>query len=197
MKEAIQVKGCRLIYPMKDGTTIHALEDVTFAASEGEFLSIVGPSGCGKSTLGMTLIRLYDPTSGSILFQQEEITQFRKQRLKDFRWQAQIVFQDPYESLNPMQKVYRIVSEPLLVHRISKDKHEALVQKALEKVGLSPVEQYLDAYPHQLSGGQRQRVAIARAVVLQPRFLICDEPTSMLDPISRIRIFRCPCQVKG
>lgn len=161
---------------------IRAVDGVSFSLNEGEILGIAGESGCGKTTTGMTLVKLYDTTEGEILFQGQDIAPFQGKDLKEYRRKAQIIFQNPYESLNPRMTVLETVLEPLKIHGFEdKKKRHGLSVLALERSGLAPPEEFLHRYPHELSGGQRQRVAIARAIVLEPKFLVADEPVSMLD----------------
>lgn len=161
--------------------TAKALDGVDIEIRSGEVLGLVGESGCGKSTLGMTLVRMHEPTEGDVKFKGASITQIRGSELKTFRAGAQIIFQDPYSSLNPRLTIGEIVSEPLHIHRQgTPDEQRAKVREALSHVRLPP-EEFEHRYPADLSGGQRQRVAIARALVLDPDFIVCDEPVSMLD----------------
>jgi oligopeptide/dipeptide ABC transporter ATP-binding protein len=156
----------------------------------GEVIALVGESGCGKSTLSLTLMGLEQATSGSILFEGRDITHLSEKERRAVRQRIQMVFQDPYESLNPTQTIGEIVSEPLAVHGLATDTQERRerVQRALEDSGLKPAESYISRYPHQLSGGQRQRVVIAAALVLEPHLLLADEPVSMLDVSIRAEI---------
>ncbi len=169
---------------------VRAVDDVSFTLKRGEVLAIVGESGCGKTTIARTLIGLEEPTRGEILFDGQMVGQDQAISLKELRLHAQMIFQDPYESLNPRSTVYDIVSEPLEVHGLLKERAErkARVKAALEDAGLRPAEEYLQRYPHELSGGQRQRVVIASAMVLDPKLLIADEPVSMLDVSIRAEI---------
>jgi peptide/nickel transport system ATP-binding protein len=161
---------------------VHAVEGVSFSLSRGEILALVGESGCGKTTTAQTVLRLLDPISGSIRFEGQDITNLDSRALRPLRRRMQIVYQDPYESLDPRFRVAAAVEEPLLIHGIgSKDERRARVRDALERVELTPPELFLDRYPHELSGGQRQRVAIAASLVLGPDLLVADEPVSMLD----------------
>ena len=160
---------------------VKAVDGVTLSIKEGEVVGLVGESGCGKTTTGMLLAGLYKPTSGRILYEGKNIQNMSKKEFRKFRREVQMIFQDPYESLNPNFTVYDIVSEPLKAFKIGDPKMQfEKVYKALEAVGLEP-QRYMNRYPHQLSGGERQRVSIASAMVLEPRVLIADEPTSMLD----------------
>lgn len=162
---------------------VHAVDGVNFDISKGEILGMVGESGCGKTTTGRLLTRLETPTSGQMLFHGTDIGKLDGRKLKDFRRKVQMIFQDPYESLNPRFTVFATVAEPLLVHGVgeSYDEREDMVARALEHAELRPAQEFMYRYPHELSGGQRQRVAIARALVLRPEFVVADEPVSMLD----------------
>ncbi|MFB6188574.1 MAG: ABC transporter ATP-binding protein [Halapricum sp.] len=158
---------------------VHAVDGVSFELREGETFGIAGESGCGKTTTGMCLAKLYEPTDGSIYYGGQDIANKSGEDLATFRQNAQMIFQDPFESLNPRMTVYDTVVEPLRIHDIPNQR--ARVRRALEFAELEPADQFFDQYPHELSGGQRQRLAIARALVVDPDFIVADEPVSMLD----------------
>jgi peptide/nickel transport system ATP-binding protein len=162
---------------------VSAVAGVSFSVDEGEMLALVGESGSGKTTTAQTILRLVQPESGSIRFRGEDITNLSGRKLRALRRQAQLIFQDPYESLDPRFRVRATVEEPLLVHGEGgrSSERESRVRDALTRAGLTPPELFLDRYPHELSGGQRQRVAIAASLVLNPQLLVADEPVSMLD----------------
>ncbi|WBU63548.1 ABC transporter ATP-binding protein [Paracoccus aerodenitrificans] len=160
---------------------VRALDGVDLAITTGHVKGVVGESGCGKSTLGMTMVRMHEPTAGSILFRGGEVTHTHGSALKAFRRSAQIIFQDPYSSLNPRLTIGQIIEEPLKIHRLGNtEERAAKIAWALSHVRL-PAEEYLHRFPSDLSGGQRQRVAIARALAMEPEFIVADEPVSMLD----------------
>ncbi|MBK8045849.1 MAG: ABC transporter ATP-binding protein [Anaerolineales bacterium] len=201
----VAVRNLRTLFPVgahsvfrAPATFVHAVDDVTFDIDEGEALALVGESGCGKSTLALTLLGLERPTTGSIDFAGQEMTALKGSELKAARRNMQMIFQDPYESLNPLMRVGEIVAEPLIVHKLAnaRSDREARVRAALEAAGLKPPEVYLERYPYQLSGGQRQRVAIAAALVLEPRLLLADEPVSMLDVSIRAEIINLLAELK-
>ncbi len=177
---------------------IHAVDGVDLQLKRGETLALVGESGCGKSTLALTLMGLEKPTEGKIIFESKEITFASQREHKLLCQRIQMVFQDPYESLNPTQTIREIVAEPLDVHRLesSKAEREKRVIRALEDAGLKPADDYLNRFPHALSGGQRQRVVIAGALVLEPHLLLADEPVSMLDVSIRAEILNLLAELR-
>ena len=177
---------------------VHAVDGVDFTLRRSEVIALVGESGCGKSTLSLLLMGLEDPTEGSIIFEGNDITHLNDNERKEVRRKIQMVFQDPYESLNPTQTIEEIINEPLLVHGIANDKVERdeRVKKAMEDAGLKPAEVYLSRFPHELSGGQRQRVVIAAALVLEPEILLADEPVSMLDVSIRAEIINLLAELR-
>ena len=160
---------------------LHAVDDVSFQIERGKTLGIVGESGCGKSTIGRTILRLLEPTSGSVIFDGVNLTSLSKEELRVMRQKMQIIFQDPFSSLDPRMTVSQTIAEPLKLHGIIKDKkaREQRVLELMDTVGLA--ERLYDTYPHELDGGRRQRIGIARALAMKPKFIVCDEPVSALD----------------
>ena len=177
---------------------VHAVDGVNLTLRRSEVIALVGESGCGKSTLGLLLMGLEDPTDGSVIFEDRDITHLNDHQRKDLRRKIQMVFQDPYESLNPTQTIEEIVTEPLTVHGIasSHQDRDERVRKAMEDAGLKPADVYLHRYPHELSGGQRQRVVIASALVLEPEIIIADEPVSMLDVSIRAEVINLLAELR-
>jgi oligopeptide transport system ATP-binding protein len=181
------VKDLKKYFPIKKGVLIDhtvdyvkAVDDVSFEIYAGKTLGLVGESGSGKSTTGYSVLQLLKPTSGSVSFLGQELTTMKKDELRRMRREMQIVFQDPYASLNPRMTVGNIVGEPLLVHKVgNRKRRRKTVEELLEVVGFNP--DFVNRYPHEFSGGQRQRIGIARALALNPRLIICDEPVSALD----------------
>ena len=164
----------------KNPLVVHAVSDVNLEIYEGETLALVGESGCGKSTLGRVLIRLLDATSGKVEFEGQDITAMKEAEFAKIRRQLQIIFQDPYASLNPRMSVAKIIAEPLTTYGLKDKKElEARVKELMKEVGIP--EEFYNRYPHQFSGGQRQRIGIARAIALNPKLIVCDEPVSALD----------------
>ncbi|WP_275417089.1 ABC transporter ATP-binding protein [Fervidibacillus albus] len=182
----LEVNNLKKYFPIKGGVLrrtvgyVKAVDDVSLKVLRGETLGIVGESGSGKSTLGRVILRLLNPTEGQILFENEDITKHSNRKLRSIRKDLQIVFQDPYASLNPSMSVQELIEEPLVVQtNLSRKERLNKVNEILEKVGLRTSDQL--KYPHEFSGGQRQRISIARALVLNPKFVVCDEPVSALD----------------
>jgi len=176
----LEVRNLKKYFQVPKGY-LHAVDDVSFKINEGETLGIVGESGCGKSTLGRAILRLHEPTSGTVLFDGMNVTGMDKQEMRSLRKYMQIIFQDPYASLNPRFTVAQIIEEPLRLHKIysSEAEIQARVEELMDMVGLSARMQ--NAYPHEFDGGRRQRIVIARALAVNPRFIVCDEPVSALD----------------
>ena len=193
LQPLLKVENLRKLYPVGGGFFrrsehfIHAVDGVSLSIYPGQSLALVGESGCGKTTTGKLLMRLFEPTSGHIFMrnpygEMEDVARLRGKQLKVFRSRAQMIFQDPYESLNPSRTIYDAIAEPLVVQGIGDlASREERIADLLDQVGLAPAASFMFRYPHELSGGQRQRVAIARALVIVPEFVVCDEPTSMLD----------------
>ncbi|WAA14017.1 dipeptide ABC transporter ATP-binding protein [Fervidibacillus halotolerans] len=182
----LEVNNLKKYFPIKGGVLrrtvghVKAVDDVSLKVFRGETLGIVGESGSGKSTLGRVILRLLSPTDGQILFENEDITSKSNRQLRPIRKDMQIVFQDPYASLNPSMSVQELIEEPLIVQtNLDKNERKKKVNEILDKVGLRTSDQL--KYPHEFSGGQRQRISIARALVLNPKFVVCDEPVSALD----------------
>lgn len=165
----------------KNKPIVHAISDVSIQIMKGETFALVGESGCGKSTLGRLLLRLLEPTSGHVEFEGVNVNTLSGNVLRDMRKKMQIIFQDPYASINPRMNVYNIIAEPLVTHNVCSSKEETknMVMELMNKVGIRP--EFINRYPHQFSGGQRQRIGIARALALNPELIVCDEPVSALD----------------
>jgi oligopeptide transport system ATP-binding protein len=182
----LQVEGLKKYFPIRNGVFgriqghVKAVDDLTFTIGRGETFGLVGESGCGKSTTGRTLLRLLEPTEGRVVFDGQDITKLSQEEMRKWRRDMQIVFQDPFASLNPRHNVKRILEEPLIVHGMGNaGKRNARIRQLMDVVGLT--QSYLHRYPHQFSGGQRQRIGIARALALNPKLIVADEPVSALD----------------
>lgn len=176
----LEVRNLKKHFKVRDGM-LHAVDDVSFKLDAGKTLGVVGESGCGKSTLGRTLIHLLEPTSGEIIFEGKDISGADKKELHELRKNMQMIFQDPFSSLNPRMSVSDAIGEPLVIYQIAKNKtdYKRRVKELMDVVGLS--SRLVDSYPHELDGGRRQRIGIARALALEPKFIVCDEPVSALD----------------
>ncbi len=163
------------------GGQLHAVDGVSFTIERGKTLGIVGESGCGKSTTGRTILKLIEPTSGKVIFDGQEFTGYTRKQKRPLRQEMQMVFQDPFSSLDPRQTVMQLISEPIIEHKLLKSKKdiEKRTLELMETVGLA--ERYINVYPHELDGGRRQRIGIARALAVQPKLIVCDEPVSALD----------------
>ena len=181
----IEVESLKKYFPIRKGLLqrevgqVHAVDDVSFGVRQGETLGLVGESGCGKSTLGRTIVRLLEPTEGAVRFEGKDISKLRSRALRPLRREMQMIFQDPYASLNPRKRVGSIIGTPLKIHGVEKSERRARVQELLETVGLSP--EHYNRFPHEFSGGQRQRIGVARALALRPKLIVADEPVSALD----------------
>ena len=182
----LEVTNLKKYFPIKGGVFsktvgfVYAVDDVSFTVDKGETLGLVGESGCGKSTTGRSILRLIEPTGGKVTFEGQDVTALDKNAMRALRREMQIIFQDPYASLNPRMTVGSIIGEPLEIHKIARGSEKTeRVASLLQKVGLRPED--MRKYPHEFSGGQRQRIGIARAVALNPKLIVCDEPVSALD----------------
>lgn len=180
MKPILEVNNLKKYFSVPNGS-LHAVDNVSFSINRGETMGIVGESGCGKSTLGRVILRLHEPTSGSVVYDGMDITTFEHEEMRQMRKYMQIIFQDPYASLNPRFTISQIIEEPLKLHKIYKSEKERRekVEFLMEQVGLS--KRAYNLYPHEFDGGRRQRVVIARALAVNPSFIVCDEPVSALD----------------
>lgn len=176
----LEVRNLKKYFKTSRGM-LHAVDDVSFTIERGKTLGIVGESGCGKSTTGRSILRLLEPTSGEVIFEGQDITKLSAEEMRKKRKEMQIIFQDPFSSLDPRQTVNQIISEPIKNSKIITGKHEieARVLELMETVGLA--ERLINTYPHELDGGRRQRIGIARALAMEPKFIVCDEPVSALD----------------
>ena len=179
-KNLLEIRALKKYFPVRAGL-LHAVDDVNLTIPRGKTLGLVGESGCGKSTLGRVVIGLIEATSGSILFNGEDMLQYNASRRAEFRKKAQIVFQDPFSSLNPRMSVFQLIAEPLLINKVfgSRKETEERVQELMDTVGLA--RRLITSFPHELDGGRRQRIGVARALALDPEFIVLDEPVSALD----------------
>ena len=179
-KALLEVKGLKKYFSTPRGM-LHAVDDVTFTINKGKTLGVVGESGCGKSTTGRVILRLLEPTGGEVLFEGEDLAKLSKEEMRKKRKDLQIIFQDPFSSLNPRKTISQTIAEPLLLNKMVSDKKQLQkkVLELMETVGLA--ERLYNTYPHELDGGRRQRIGIARALSVNPKFIVCDEPVSALD----------------
>ena len=176
----LEVKHLKKYFKTSKGL-LHAVDDVSFSLNRGKTLGFVGESGCGKSTLGRSILRLIEPTSGEVLFEGKDVLAMNQRELREMRQQMQIIFQDPFSSLDPRKTVYEAIAEPIIKHKLITNRKalEKRVKELMETVGLA--ERLYNSYPHELDGGRRQRIGVARALSLNPKFIVCDEPVSALD----------------
>lgn len=189
MSELLRVENLKKYFMTPHGT-LHAVDDVTFSLDKGRTLGVVGESGCGKSTLGRTILKLHEPTAGKIFFEGKDVTSYSSKQMKSMRREMQIIFQDPFASLNPRMTVSETIEESLLIQNlVNKRDRKAIDEKVreyMDLVGIAP--RLVNSYPHELDGGRRQRVGIARALALNPKFIVCDEPVSALDVSIRAQV---------
>ena len=180
MAPLLEVKNLKKYFKTSSGW-LHAVDDVSFTLDAGDTLGVVGESGCGKSTLGRTILHLVEPTEGQIFFDEQDISTVSGKKFKELRREMQIIFQDPFSSLDPRKSVSQIIEEPLVIHHseMGKEQRVKRVRELMDTVGLA--RRLENSYPHELDGGRRQRIGVARALALQPRFIVCDEPVSALD----------------
>lgn len=180
-KPLVELENLTKYFDVGKNAKLHAVDGVTLKINQGETLGVVGESGCGKSTLGRTVLKLHEPTSGRIIFDGQDITGFKSGKIHKIRQDMQMIFQDPYSSLNPRMTVQELIAEPMIINKVCKNKNEVFdkVSELMETVGLA--QRLSTAYPHELDGGRRQRIGVARALALNPKFIVCDEPVSALD----------------
>jgi len=205
----VRVENLKKYFPIKRGfidtlrgapeKKVHAVDGISFEIHEQQVFALVGESGCGKSTTGRLLAKLIEPTDGRIFLEGKDVTKIKtREEILEYRRHVQVIFQDPFSSMNPRFRIFDVLEEPLLIHGIGETKaeREELIYKALEMVKITPPEEYVGRFPHMLSGGQRQRVAIARALILNPTFVVADEPVSMLDVSIRAEILELMKELK-
>lgn len=197
MSSLLEVQNLKKYFCVSGGGVLHAVDDISFSIEEGETLGIVGESGCGKSTLGRAILRLHEPTAGKVIYRGMDITSFDKEEMRKMRQHMQIIFQDPYASLNPRFSISQIIEEPLKLHHVFQTEAErkSKVAELMELVGLSP--SMANLYPHEFDGGRRQRVVIARALSINPKFVVCDEPVSALDVSVQAQILNLMMELQG
>ena len=199
-EKILEIKDLKQYYPVTTKelgkTFVKALDGVSFEVKRGETLGIVGESGCGKSTMGLTICKLIEPTSGQIILNGEDITNYNRTQMREIRKKVQMVFQDPYASLNPRMSVRDIIAEPLIIHKLFKTRDEinARVIELLKQVGLD--DYHAKRFPHEFSGGQRQRIGVARALAVEPQIIIADEPVSALDVSIQSQVLNLMCDLR-
>ena len=191
MAEILRVEHLQKYFPVPDGM-LHAVDDVSFTINAGKTLGVVGESGCGKSTMGRAILRLHEPTGGKVFFQGRDVLAMSAQEMKELRREMQIIFQDPFASLNPRMTVSEAIAAPLIVQKLynrrDKEGINKRVREIMDMAGLA--QRLINTYPHELDGGRRQRIGIARALALNPKFVVCDEPVSALDVSIQAQILK-------
>lgn len=197
----LEIENLKKLFPVRRGMSqllkgdrkyVHAVDGVSFKVKKGEIFGLIGESGCGKTTTGKLIMQLIQSTSGKIVLNDEDVTHLDKHKLGVYKRHVQMVFQDPYASMNPRFRIRDVLTEPLVIHKIgsSKEEREIAAARALESVKLTPAEEFMDRFPHMLSGGQRQRVATARTLILSPTLIVADEPVSMVDLSTRAELLQ-------